>query len=196
MAITSYATLKTAIEAWSHRSDLAAVVDDFIDITESRLNRELRVSQQETVTTLTAVAGLIDLPADFLAIRTVSINSNPVRELHYVSPAEFDKFNYTDEVRQYTIVGDKIKLNVAGASDVVVTYYAKIAALSDTVATNWVLDTHPEAYLYGCLSEVFKYSMDEEQAAKYAGLYSQSVDQIQRLNRDRKTGQAMRVRAA
>ena len=196
MSITSYATLKTAIEAWSHRSDLAAVVDDFIDITESRLNRELRVSQQETVTTLTAVAGIIDLPADFLAIRTVSISANPVRELHYVSPAEFDKFNYTDEVRQYTIVGDKIKLNVAGASDVVVTYYAKIAALSDTVATNWVLDTHPEVYLYGCLSEAFKYSMDEEQAAKYAGLYSQSVDQIQRLNRDRKTGQAMRVRAA
>jgi hypothetical protein len=195
MAITSYATLKTAIEAWSHRSDLAAVVDDFIDITESRLNRELRVSQQETVTTLTAVAGLIDLPADFLAIRTVSINSNPVRELHYVSPAEFDKLNST-EVRQYTIVGDKIKLNVAGAADVVVTYYARIEALSDTVATNWVLGTHPEAYLYGCLSEVFKYSMDEEQAAKYAGLYSQSVDQIQRLNRDRKTGQAMRVRAA
>lgn len=193
MAISSYATLKTAIEAWSQRSDLSAVVDDFIDITESRLNRELRVSQQETVSTLSAVAGLITLPADFLAIRTVSVGGE--RPLHYVTPAELDTIHLSD-VGRYSIVGDNIKLNITGAADVVVTYYAKIAALSDAVATNWVLDTHPEVYLYGCLSEAFRYSMDEDQAAKYAGLYSQSVGQIQRLNRDRLTGQAMRVRTA
>ena len=91
MAITSYSTLKTAIEAWTHRSDLSAVVDDFIDLTEARLNRELRVSQQETRATTTPTDAYIALPTDCLSIRNIQLNTNPVQTLSYIPPADMDR---------------------------------------------------------------------------------------------------------
>jgi hypothetical protein len=197
MAITSYATLKTAIEAWSHRSDLAAVVDDFIDITESRLNRELRVSQMEVRATTTASTEYLALPTDLLAIRNIQLNSNPVREILYVSPMEMDRLAQAgQETNRYTIVGDEIQLNATSSGSLEIAYYAKIPALSDAAPSNWLLAAHPEVYLYGCLAETFKYAMDDEQAAKYAGLYSEAIGQIKRLDRERKTGQSMYVRVA
>ena len=197
MAITSYSTLKTAIEAWTHRSDLSSVVDDFIDIAESRMNRELRVSQQEVRATTTASTEYLALPTDLLAIRNIQLNTNPVVELQYVSPMEMDRLaELNQDTSRYTIVGDEIQLNATSGSSIEIAYYAKIAALSDSNTSNWLLAAHPEAYLYGSLAEAFKYSMDDEQAAKYAGMFAETIAMIKRLDRARKIGQSMRVRVA
>lgn len=197
MAITSYSTLKTAIAAWSHRSDLTDVIDDFIDIAESRMNRELRVSQQEVRATTTASTVYLALPTDLLAIRNIQLNTNPVRELLYVTPMEMDRLEQGgEETSRYTIVGDEIQLNAASSADIEIAYYAKIAALSDSNTSNWLLAAHPEAYLYGSLAEAFKYSMDDAQAAKYAGMFAETIAMIKRLDRERKTGQSMFVRVA
>ena len=197
MAITSYSTLKTAIAAWAHRSDLTDVIDDFIDIAESHFNRELRVSQQETSTDLDVSTGSVDLPADCAAIRNIKLLTSPVMELVYVTPAEMDRLadNSTDVLR-YTILADKIVLNAASSTNIRVIYYAKLTELSDSNTSNWLLETHAEAYLYGALAEVFKYSMDDEQAAKYAGMFNESIAGIKRLDSYRKSGQSMFVRVA
>ena len=197
MAITSYSTLKTAIAAWAHRSDLTDVIDDFIDITESHLNRELLVSQQEVRATTAASTEYLALPSDLLAIRNIQLNTNPVVELVYVTPMEMDRLaELNQETSRYTIVGDEIQLNATSDSSIEIAYYAKIAALSDSNTSNWLLEAHPEAYLYGSLAEAFKYSMDDEQAAKYAGMFAETIAMIKRLDRERKSGQSMYVRVA
>lgn len=43
--INDYATLKTAIASWLARADLTAAIPDFIQLAETRFNRELRVRQ-------------------------------------------------------------------------------------------------------------------------------------------------------
>ena len=197
MAITSYSTLKTAISAWSHRADLADYLDDFIDFTEARLNRELRVSQMEVRATTTAGSLYLALPDDLLAIRNIQLNTTPVIELLYVTPMEMDRLDQIGgTISRYTIIGNEIQLNATSSTSLEIAYYSKIPALSDANTTNWLLETHPEVYLYGCLSEAFKYSMDDEQAAKYAGLFSEGIAQIKRLDRALKSGQSMYVRLA
>ncbi len=197
MAITSYSTLKAAIPAWTHRADLTAYLDDFIDFTEARLNRVLRVSQQETRATTTASTEYLALPADLLAIRNIQLNTTPVQELLFVSPMEMDRLadGGTDLVR-YTIVGDEIQLNATSSTSIEIAYYAKISALSDANTSNWLLESHPEVYLYGCLAEAFAYAMDDANELKYRTLFTEAVEGIKRLNADRKSGQSMFVRVA
>lgn len=196
MAITSYSTLKSAISAWTHRADLASVLDDFIDLTEARLNRELRVSQQETNTTLTATE-TIDFPTGLLELRNIKLNTTPVRELLYITPAEMDRLDTTgEETSTYTIVGNQIRLNAASDTDIAITYYAKIPALSDSNTSNWLLEAHAEVYLYGCLAEAYAYAMDDANEMKYRQLFAEGVAGIKRLDSYKKSGQSMYVRVA
>ena len=197
MAIDTYTSLKAAIERWTHRSDLDSYLDDFIDITESRLNRELQVSQQETRVTLSASSEYISFPTDSISIRAIQLNSSPVRELQYITPIEMDRLddNSTD-LNYYTIEGNQIRLQSVSSDSIEVIYYAKISALSDTNTSNWVLETHPEAYLYGAVSEAFKYSQDDEQASKYVAMFNEVISRIKVLDADRKFTQSMWVRVA
>jgi len=197
MAIDTYATLKSAIENWTHRSDLDSVIDDFIDLTEARLNRDLLVSQQEVRATTTADTEYLSFPTDILSIRNIQLNTSPVRELQYITPAEMDRLddNSTD-LNYYTIVSDEIQLQSTSSDTLEITYYSKLSALSDSNTTNWVLTEHPEAYLYGCLAEAFKYAMDDEQAGKYSNLFNEVIGKIKILDAERKYGQSMWVRVA
>jgi hypothetical protein len=197
MAITSYSTLKTAIASWSHRADLDSYLDDFIDFTEARMNRELRVSQMETRATTTPSDAYIALPTDCLAIRNIQLNTNPVQTLEYVTPAEMDRLaNGQTEAGNYTIIGDEIQLDASTSYTVEIAYYAKIPALSDTNTTNWVLTTHPDVYLYGCLAEVFKFAQDEAEATKYTVMFLNCIAEIRALDRKRKYSQTVFVRVA
>jgi len=197
MAIDTYTSLKAAIERWTHRSDLDSYLDDFIDITESRLNRELQVSQQETRVTLSASSEYISFPTDSISIRAIQLNSSPVRELQYITPIEMDRIddNSTD-LNYYTIEGNQIRLQSVSSDSIEVIYYTKISALSDTNTSNWLLETHPEAYLYGAVSEAFKYSQDDEQASKYVAMFNEVISRIKVLDADRKFTQSMWVRVA
>jgi hypothetical protein len=197
MAIDSYSALRTAIITWTHRQDLGAAIDDFIDLTENRLNRDLRVSQMEVRATAPADSEYLALPTDFLAIRNIQLNTSPVQELVYVTPAEMDRLAQTfQSLNRYTIVGDEIQLNTTSSSSIEISYYAKIPALDDTNTTNWVINTHPDVYLYGCLAEAFSYIQNDEQAMKYMNLIMDGINQIKRLDRDRRYGQSMWVRVA
>ena len=197
MAISTYSDLKASITAWTHRSDLTSYLDDFILLCEARMNRELQVSQQETILSSVGTSQYITLPTDYLALRKISITANPVCEIKYITPVEMDILDTNSGILQfYTIVGDQIKLNTASDYDVEIVYYAKIPALSSGNTTNWVIDSHPEAYLYGCLAEAFKFIQNNEEAASYIALFNQVLQQIKHLDSGRKYGNSMRVRVA
>lgn len=68
MALTTYALLKTTIANYLNRTDLTSYLGDFITLTESRLNRELRVREMvNTDTSTTTVSGTqsYSLPSGF-----------------------------------------------------------------------------------------------------------------------------------
>jgi len=197
MAITSYSTLKTAIADWSHRSDLTNQIDDFIDIAEARFNRALRVSQMEESSTITPVAGLVTMPTGWLAVRNVKLNTNPLTTLEYLTPADMDRLAIGQTLAgKYTIVGDQIKLDAASNYDVIVEYYQKITALDDTNTSNWLLDAHPDIYLFGSLAEAFVYAVDDAQVSKYNALCEDIISKVIMLDSKRKYAQNLRVRVA
>ena len=85
MAITNYGTLKTEIADTLNRSDLTSVVPSFITYASNKLNRDLRTRQMVQRATASIDSEYSALPGDFLQLRDIRLNTNPVQHLEQIS---------------------------------------------------------------------------------------------------------------
>jgi hypothetical protein len=195
---TTYSTLKTEITDYIARNDLTSVVDTFIDLCESEMQRELKLLTFETTGTVTVTAGVGALPTGFSSMRAISWEASPDRMLRYVPPQELERANASDpvEVNYYTITGSSIKTADDGDGTLNLTYMAAFTPLSDSNTTNAILTSHPSAYLYGSLVHAAVYVKDFEGAVGYRTIFSEELKQIKRDNNDKKFAGQLVVRVA
>lgn len=178
MAITTYATLKTALETWQARSGdsvFTGEVDTFIDLAEARINRALiGDSRMEKNTTLTTDSnGEVSLPSDFLAVRFAYWDAATDSPLDVVSWEQLKRLNVTDSSGvpcRFAIQNTTLKLGPIKAGDVDFNYYAKITPLDGTNTTNWLLTLAPDVYFYLSLACSYTLVENEQKAALYERL--------------------------
>lgn len=184
-----YADLKTQIEAFMHRDDLTASLDTFIDLFEARVNRTLRVPEMENRATSTPTGEYVALPTDFVELRNIQINTSPVRLLEYASPQKIDAMSSLTGVPiYYTLVGNEFQLSPSAAGyEVEIDYYAKVPALDSTTTTNWLIDSHPDYYLAGCILEACLFTLDER-ATEYAAIVGNKEEWIKRAGKSKQYG--------
>ena len=195
---TTYSGLKTEIADFYERNDLTSVVDTFIDLAESEMQRVLKLQSFETTGSVTVTDGSGTLPTGFSSARAVSWAGSPERVLRYMPPDELNRVNFGDPstVNYYTIVGSTIKTADGGSGTLNLTYNAGFAPLSDSEPTNAILTSHPAAYLYGALIHAAVYCKDFDGAVAYRTLFDSELKQIKRDNSEKKFVGSMAVRAA
>jgi hypothetical protein len=202
LAFASYAALQSAIARWLHRDDLSLVAPELIALAEARLNRDLRMRQQLTTTTLSAAAGVstVDLPADWLEFRRLRLVS-PDRPLHYVTPDDWMTRRPADQTgcpAEFTIEGDALTLGPLpdAAYTIEASYYARIPALSDDAPMNWLLRDHPSLYLFGALVEAEMYVFDDARSARWEARYAVDLARAMSANSNALRGGApLRIRS-
>jgi len=182
MAISTYAELQTTIASYLARSDLTAMIPDFIRLAETRLRRELRIRQMLKVSTTTTTAGdaTIELPSDFLQMRDLHLQTNPVTSLEYQSPsALFRNARTTDSglPHQYTVLAEEFQLAPIpdSAYTLNLLYYSAPPFLSNTNTTNAFINTCPDLLLYGALGEAEPYIMNDARLQTWASLYERGL---------------------
>lgn len=163
MAISDYATLKTTIADYLHRSDLSdAVVSNFVQFAEARMNRKLRLLEQETSGLVSLVAGAqsVALPTGWIETIDVTYDSDK----RSIQPQTLKALNSqktydTTTGRPYlyaTSGGNMVFEITADATySIAIDYYKKWDIETDD--TNWLLTNSPDAYLYGSLLEAKAY---------------------------------------
>lgn len=142
------------------------------------------------------------VPADFLEIRTAKLLTSPVQPMTFQSKEVLDKLdaergNGGGKPLDFTVAGNQIRVSPApdGEYTIELDYYAKLSKLSGSVSTNWILESHPDAYLYGALMQAAPYLKDDERTAVWSGLYVAAIDAIQRADeRSATSGGAIKVR--
>jgi hypothetical protein len=185
MALTNYSDLQTTIASYLARSDLTAMIPDFIRLAETRLRRELRIRQMLKVVTTTAVAGdsTVELPSDFLQMRDLHIATNPATTLEYQSPsALFRNARTTDSglPKQYTVLAQEFQLAPVPDSNYTINllYYAAPTFLSNTNSSNAFMANCPDLLLYGSLGEAEPYLMNDARLQTWATLYDRGVNAL------------------
>jgi hypothetical protein len=170
MSISTFAELKTAVASWLARSDLTDNIPDFITLFEAHAVRELKVRDTEDEATLTPSSGSVALPADFLAVRSLTWTGSPRRDLVYMHPSSLVLEYPTDpdgNPIHYTIQAGNILVRPVDDTSLTLLYRAKTAAVSGVL--NWLFTNHPDAYLNGALVEAHLFIKDMETAQLWEG---------------------------
>lgn len=185
MAITNYTELKSSLADWLNRSDLTTVIPDFITLAESQFNREIRNRKMIKRATATIDSQYSAVPSDWLQTVDFVIEANPVVTLDFITNEQLDKYRakYTTggTPKFYTIVGQELEvLPVPDTATLTgeITYYSKIPALSGTNATNWLLNSSPDIYLYGTLMQSAPYLVDDARLPVWASIYQKLVGDL------------------
>ena len=191
MAFTSYTTLKTKIGEYLARTDLDAQIPDFIRLAEERLRRDLRIRQMLKVATASTTAddSTVSLPSDFLAMKDLHLDTNPVRVLQFQNTSNFFRNARTTDKgvpTMYSLLGSEFQF--APYPDATYTlrmvYYYKPDFLSDSNASNLFLANCPDLLLYGALAEAEPYLMNDERIATWASLYDRGLASLRASDDD------------
>lgn len=193
MTIASYSELLTEIDAWLNRTDLSARVPTFIRLFEARMNRRLRDPDMECQSTqeTTASTSNYALPTDCRKVRELYMAEDPTVVLEYMSPqAMRDTYadNTTGEPVVYTIIGNELVLAPTpdGAYTLTLTYVQEIPDLTSTNTTNWLLDDHPDAYLWGSLCMAEAFVQNDERLAVWKAAWDEALSEIIREGNQRR----------
>lgn len=179
MALDSYAALKTAIAGHLNKTNLTAVIPDFITLAEAQMNRELDCREMIAVATLTISDEDYSLPCDFAGVQSFRIEGDPAIPLVYVLPHELDDAFGTGKPERYTITDGFVFDPVPDAEyEARLRYRRRLPSLSSSCTTNWLLRKHPDAYLYGALTQSAPYLRDDDRLATWGGLFRAALDAI------------------
>ena len=194
MPLATYSDLKAEVAAWLRRADLDAEIPSFIALAEAQMNRRLRVRPMAKSLNQTWASEYQDLPADFLAEREVTLSG---ARLAYLTPEQIDVRTRTvilGRPRFYGLYGGQIRLHPAPDAPygAVLVYLQAIPALSDAAPVNWVLQSHPDAYLYGALTQSAPYLRADERLQTWGTLFTTVLADIEAADR---TGFASRLRS-
>lgn len=192
MALTTYTELKASVADWLVRADLTATIPDFISLAEAQIERKLRTRQMIVRSDASIDTEYSAVPSDFLDTKSLKLNTNPVTPMQFETIESLDQLasrtNAAGKPTYFSIVGNQIR--VVPTPDTTytaeLTYYAKLTKLSSSVATNWLLTSSPDIYLYGALLQAAPYLQDDARIAVWSALYQSGLDQLQ-LADDRST---------
>jgi hypothetical protein len=203
MALTTYTELKTSIGDWLNRSDLTNAIPDFISLAEAQVERTLRTRQMIVRANASFDAQYGAVPADFLETKSLKLTStNPQTPLEFLSIDALDnkasEYTGSGKPRFFGVVGGQFRLvPVPDATYTTeLTYYAKLTKLSSTVATNWLLTSSPDIYLYGALLQAAPYLQDDARIQVWSSLYDRAMSELQTADdRGASSGGALLTRA-
>jgi hypothetical protein len=191
-AIPDRDTLITAVQDWLDRDDLNDKIPMFIQMAEALFNRELRTPQMEATSIGSASGEDIPLPEDYLAMRAIYEEGSPDRPLRGIAPTAirqgFDGTTGTPVA--YTLVSGGIRLVPPPSSAITLTmdYFARIYPLTVSSPTNWLLEQHPDAYLYATLYNAEIYLDNIPRAAQWKGQLDEIVGRLNRTSRNDRYG--------
>lgn len=181
MPLSNYNDLKASIQNWMYdRPDLAPMCGDFIALTEGDLNQVLRTRiQLKTVTVTPDANGSANLPDDYASFRQVTALTNPRCPLSLVAPSFRDAeipYRAGGYPSYFTIDGATITVLPLTSSNVEISYYAKIPALSDANTTNWLLAAYPNIYLYGACRQAAIFIGDSDRESRMERAYANALN--------------------
>jgi hypothetical protein len=203
MALTTYTELKTSIGDWLNRSDLTTAIPDFISLAEAQIERTLRTRQMIVRANASFDAQYGAVPSDFLETKSLKLTStNPETPLQFLSidalDNEMTKYTASGKPKFFGVVGGQFRIVPTPDSNYTteLTYYAKLTKLSSSVASNWLLASSPDIYLYGALLQAAPYLQDDARIQTWATLYERALNDLQTADdRGASSGGALLTRA-
>jgi hypothetical protein len=133
---------------------------------------------EATMSTTALVSGAATLPTGFLAFKELRYDGSPSYTLQ-PKPLEWLRDQPDLAARPgYFAVTDTQVVCWPQTGSIKGTYYKSITSLTGT-STNWLLASHPDLYLFSCLTEAAIYLHDEQKAVMWRQRASALMQELQ-----------------
>jgi len=191
--IVSRSTLITEFEAYIKRSFAIDRQDTFIQLSESRIYRDLRARENVIKVTIVPSANLFDLPADFIDLRELSAKrGNRVVVLSSVGRHRLSvATSQTGFPVVYSIIGTQIEVGPTTLPDeFTLWYWQKLPPMVNPADTNILLKSFPEIWLYAMLVEGATYIQDDTMRSLAVETYLQEINRVNVRESEGRFGEA------
>lgn len=175
----TYSELKTAIADFLHRTDLTSQLGGFIERAEAALFREINIKDLRVSVSGTTTGEYATLPTDFSeVVRVTCTYSGTEYDLDYGS----QPIDYTMTApKYYSLENNKLRIFGTSTGQAYTLYYTpKMAALSDSNTSNWLLENASDLYLYASSLEAAKYTRDTALEDRLTNQVAPLIDSIKR----------------
>lgn len=199
--ITDWTTLKAAISSYLwDRSDIQDLIPVFIGLCEAQLNRRLAARRMLTRASATIDTEFVMLPSDFGGVQSLYLDATPAIRVDYAVDSEeivkmkANSSSTTGKPKAFTIIGDQMQFFPAPDASYTgyLAYFRRIPTLSEAQPTNWLVEDHPDVYLYGSLLQSAPWLKEDERIVTWGNLYTQIISDIQAADRREVTAQNLR----
>ncbi len=167
MAITNYATLKTAAAEVAGRDMVSAA----IDVLTQELNDKLRLREMLTDFSQSTTA----VPSDFIAAQTLKVGG-------IIYEATTEAAQARGAGGTYSVQSGEFIFNPAEtAPEITGRYYAQLAVLNEDDDTNDVLSNYPGLYLFGILAHHAALVRDEAGFQAWGGSFQDKIEDANQI---------------
>lgn len=203
MSITTGAELATAVANWMQRTDLTARIPEAVSLAEAKLFRLLRNPDMETKNATFSITGeYVAVPTGFLAARNFYLNNSTKDVLAFMpDDTQVEYFGAASGTpKYYSVSGGNFHFGPvpdATYTATLVYFVAPSSVSAGGSAVNWILTTHPDAYLYASLAEMCGFAQDYQAQDAWGQKFDRCVAEIKNQGaRQRWGGNSMAVRPA
>jgi hypothetical protein len=163
-----------------------------IVLAEAKLNRLLRSLEHEVKNPAFVLAGeYVPVPPDFLEFKSGYVNASPKIPMYYLPGDSMPAVSPTNSALYFTLSGNNFRFAPIpdGTGIATINYFAKLPTLSGVgVQYNWLLQQHPDAYLYGTLLEASARIQDMQMVQAWRDAYGIAVQSIKDADRRKRYG--------
>lgn len=194
MALSNRTELLAAIADWLNRTDLTAVIPDFITLAEAEMKRRLRRATEST--TIYISAGNMTGPSDMaepihlrldsgypyldgsMSLCTPEMLTDVRQRTGYVTGRP-THYAYFDGQLQFGPSPDQ-------SYNAILLYAQQLSPLTASNTTNAVLTEAPDLYLFGSLLQAAPYMEHDERIAVWHQKFNDAINQMNEM-RDRES---------
>jgi len=178
-AEANYSSLRKSVATWLNRTDLDAVIPDFVRMAEAEFARDPRIktAMQTTRYADTVLNGQIVLPDDMQELKELRINSAPFYQLtleDFRSKLSGSYFTRIGQVAQ--ILGSPTGVPYE------ILYTQRYAPLVFNEDSNWLLRNNYDVYLWKCCEQGAVWLRDPEGVTGYRAKYEAAVQEMLSAN--------------
>ena len=191
-----FQTLKASVESALGRTD---VPDYVYTLMTSDINRDIRILEMESTSTLSISTEATALPTDFLQVVSMYVDATPRSPMVPLTrQAQASRHDESGRPYYYAVTDGFLQsMPVPDATySVVMRYLASVAAFAAPADTNDVITLHPGLFLYSALHHAAVWKQDAELAVGYGSAYQNLVDMVEKANKKKKNAGPMTQRTA
>jgi len=152
---------------------------------EAQINRDVRHWKMEQRSTAELDDQYLTLPTDWVETVRLTVKDTVPYALNLMSRDElqdrrFDGDDVSGKPVYYAHIAGEVEVYPTpdATYEIELLYLQRIAALSDSNTSNWLLTEAPDLYLYACLVETTTYLRDDERLTSFGALYQSRLDKL------------------